>query len=153
MLVYISLALLAVGCVLLAWVARELGKQLRVLTADMSVAKTMLKCAYDNDIEFDSRITDERKNQREFGKRTDERLTNLEDSHVLMQKTNDDFYNRITGAIYDFQKRVAVVEETMAAAEDLIKEHAELEKEAVKSEQLFQEGLTNILNFGVVKNE
>ena len=72
---------------------------------------------------------------------------------MIRQKINDDFYNRITGAIYDFQKRVAVLEETMAAAEDLIKEHAELEKEAAKSEQLFQEGLANILSYGVVKNE
>jgi predicted Holliday junction resolvase-like endonuclease len=48
---------------------------------------------------------------------------------------------------------VAELKSTMAAAEDLIKEHAELEKEAVKSEQLFQEGLQNILSYGVVKNE
>ena len=103
MFVYISLALLAVSCVLLAWVARELGKQLRVLVADMRVAEARLNEAYKNDVEFDHRVTE--------------------------------------------------LKRTMAAAEDLIKEHAELEKEAVKSEQLFQEGLANILSYGVVKNE
>ena len=34
-------------------------------------------------------------------------------------------------------------------AEELIELHKELEKEAAKSERLFQEGLTNILNYGV----
>ena len=51
------------------------------------------------------------------------------------------------------EEKIKALQETMAAAEDLIKEHAELEKEAVKSEQLFQEGLANILSYGVVKNE
>jgi hypothetical protein len=103
MLVYISLALLAISCVLLAWVARELGKQLRVLTADMRMAEALLKCAHENDVEFDQRITE--------------------------------------------------LKRSFAAAEDLIKEHAELEREAANSEKLFQEGLANILSYGVVKNE
>lgn len=103
MFVYISLALLAVSCVLLAWVARELGKQLRVLVADMRMAEARLNEAYKNDVEFDHRVTE--------------------------------------------------LKRSFAAAEDLIKEHAELEKEAVNSEKLFQEGLANILSYGVVKNE
>lgn len=103
MFVYISLVLLAVSCVLLAWVARELGKQFRVLTADMRMAEARLKCAYENDVEFDQRITE--------------------------------------------------LKRSFAAAEDLIKEHAEMEREAANSEKLFQEGLANILSYGVVKNE
>ena len=37
-------------------------------------------------------------------------------------------------------------------AEELIELHKELEKEAAKSERLFQEGLTNILNYGVTND-
>lgn len=114
MFVYISLALLAVACVLLAWVVWSLGKRLRVLTADMRMAEARLTCAYENDVEFDHRITE-------------------------LKRT-------LTASVDELKK-------TMAAAEDLMKEHAELEKEAAKSEQLFREGLANILNYGVVKNE
>lgn len=114
MFVYISLALLAVSCVLLAWAARSLQKQLSVIRADMRMAEARLECAYENDVEFDHRITE-------------------------LKRT-------LTASVGELKK-------TMAAAEDLMKEHAELEKEAAKSEQLFQEGLANILNYGVVKNE
>jgi hypothetical protein len=36
-------------------------------------------------------------------------------------------------------------------ASELIEAHAELEKEAANSERLFQEGLSNLLNYGVDK--
>jgi methyl-accepting chemotaxis protein len=153
MLVYISLALLAVGCVLLACVARELGEQVRVLTAEMRAAEALLKCAHENDVEFDQRITDDRKNQREFNKMTDDRIENIEKAMKSLRKAVEGYNVTVIGAVRDVQKRVAVMEETMAAAEDLIKEHAELEREAANSEKLFQEGLANILSYGVVKNE
>jgi hypothetical protein len=124
MFVYISLALLAVGCVLLAWVAWSLCKKMTVLTADMRVAEALLKCAHDNDVEFDQRLTDFRR-----------MLTDVEEGLSNLETTTQD------------------LGETMAAAEDLIKEHAELEREAANSEKLFQEGLANILSYGVVKNE
>lgn len=49
------------------------------------------------------------------------------------------------------ESRLSELEKTMEEAEDLLKEHAELEREAVNSERLFQEGLASILNYGVVK--
>jgi hypothetical protein len=36
-------------------------------------------------------------------------------------------------------------------ASELIEAHAELEKEAANSERMFQEGLSNLLNYGVGK--
>lgn len=44
------------------------------------------------------------------------------------------------------------LDKTMKKAEDILNAHAETEKEAEKAEQLFQEGLQNILNYGVIKN-
>lgn len=69
----------------------------------------------------------------------------LEDSLRLRQ----DFFD--SDGLLD--EKIAALKRTFAAAEDLIKEHAELEREASNSEKLFQEGLANILNYGVVKNE
>ncbi len=104
MFVYISVALLAVSCVLLAWVARSLRRDLEQLHNKLLADSLRLRQDFfDNDIDLDRRITE--------------------------------------------------LKRTFAAAEDLIKEHAELEKEAANSEKLFQEGLANILSYGVVKNE
>jgi SMC interacting uncharacterized protein involved in chromosome segregation len=52
-----------------------------------------------------------------------------------------------------WEARLSAAEKTLADAEELIRGHAELEREAANSEKLFQEGLANILNYGVVKNE
>lgn len=48
---------------------------------------------------------------------------------------------------HDF--RLTEMRKKLEQAEDLIEAHAEAEKEAAKSERLFQEGLTNLLNYGV----
>lgn len=47
------------------------------------------------------------------------------------------------------EAKVADMGKVMTEAEDIIKEHAELERQAVNSERLFQEGLQNILGYGV----
>lgn len=47
------------------------------------------------------------------------------------------------------EAKVADMGKVMADAEDIIKEHAELERQTVNSERLFQEGLQNILGYGV----
>lgn len=52
-----------------------------------------------------------------------------------------------------FGAQIRLLESKLEKAEDLIDAHAELEKEAAKSEQLFQEGLTNLLSYGVTKHE
>ena len=52
-----------------------------------------------------------------------------------------------------WEARFSAAEKTLAEAEELIRGHAELEREAAESERMFQEGLANILNYGAVKHE
>ena len=47
------------------------------------------------------------------------------------------------------EEQMAAQGKALAAAEELMEEHALLEREAAKSERLFREGLQNILNYGV----
>ena len=47
------------------------------------------------------------------------------------------------------QRECKELREVMTAAEDLIRECGDRERESAKSERLFQEGLQNILNYGV----
>lgn len=47
---------------------------------------------------------------------------------------------------------LTTLEQNLEKADEIIKARAEYEKEAEKAEQLFQEGLQNILNYGVIKN-
>ena len=52
-----------------------------------------------------------------------------------------------------WEARLSAAEKTLTEAEELIRGHAELEREAAESERMFQEGLANILNYGAVKHE
>lgn len=74
----------------------------------------------------------------------DDRADELRSTLEEMQETDRQFSQSI-------EYRLTGLEKTMSDAEELLKEHAELEREAVNSERLFQEGLTSILNYGVVK--
>ena len=82
-------------------------------------------------------------------RRQDERISILADSLKLV----DGILGRHADAMAEFDHRLTEMRRKLEKAEDLIDAHAELEKEAAKSEQLFQEGLTNLLSYGVTKHE
>ncbi len=78
-----------------------------------------------------------------------EKIRLLSDSMKIV----DDLFGRHEDAMAEFDHRLTELRKKLEKAEELIDAHAELEKEAAKSEQLFQEGLTNLLSYGVSKNE
>ena len=88
-----------------------------------------------------------------------ERLSGLEVSvDVETTKIKDRIDADIADVTKFCEKRLdALVEDIRALqlwkieASELIEAHAELEKEAANSERLFQEGLSNLLNYGVDK--
>lgn len=88
-----------------------------------------------------------------------ERLSGLEVSvDVETTKIKDRIDADIADVTKFCEKRLdALVEDIRALqlwkieASELIEAHAELEKEAANSERLFQEGLSNLLNYGVGK--
>jgi hypothetical protein len=100
--------------------------------------------------------------------RQEDKIQTLSDALKIV----DDLFARHEDAMNEFDHRLTETRRTITAdewkricreleelkvwmekAEDIIEAHAELEKEAAKSEQLFQEGLTNLLNYGVIKHE
>ena len=88
-----------------------------------------------------------------------ERLSGLEVSvDVETTKIKDRIDADIADVTKFCEKRLDALAEDIRAlqlwkieASELIEAHAELEKEAANSERLFQEGLSNLLNYGVDK--
>ena len=66
-------------------------------------------------------------------------------------KIVDDLFSRYEDAMKEFDHRMIDMRKKLEKAEDIMEAHAEMEKEAANSERLFQEGLTNLLNYGVSK--
>ena len=61
----------------------------------------------------------------------------------------DEFSEQLVRAQAGVLEQMDSLRRKMEQAEELMAAHAEAEKEAAKSERLFQEGLTNLLNYGV----
>lgn len=76
---------------------------------------------------------------------------------IVMLEESLKAVDRLLGEMQDHQRefdhRLSTLERNLAKADEIIRAQDEYEKEAAKAEQLFQEGLQNILSYGVIKNE
>ena len=76
---------------------------------------------------------------------------------IVMLKESRKAVDRLLGEMQDhqreFDQRLTTLERNLAKADEIIRAQDEYEKESAKAEQLFQEGLQNILSYGVIKNE
>jgi hypothetical protein len=74
-------------------------------------------------------------------------------TNTLFRKINEseEARERLARRIAGVENEVSELEKWKDEASELIEAHAELEKEAANSERMFQEGLSNLLNYGVGK--
>ena len=68
---------------------------------------------------------------------------------------NEERIRKLTKRVADLEanteNKFKAVEKKLKKADEVLEAHAELEKEAAHSERMFQEGLSNLLNYGVTK--
>lgn len=92
----------------------------------------------------------------ELGTKLDETAEEGANTFVLAEElgeTIEKMKEEDRQAALRWEARLSAAEKTLTEAEELIRGHAELEREAAESERMFQEGLANILNYGAVKHE
>ena len=92
-------------------------------------------------------------------------LAALRDNQALLGRVHDvmaremgeaeEKIRKLTKRVADLEaktdKRFETIDEKLKKADEILVAHAELEKEAANSERMFQEGLANLLNYGVSK--